>query len=374
MKLFLNIIRLLVGGLFIFSGAVKLNDPYGTAYKLEEYFHVFSTDFGSVFQAFIPYSLLLSIIICGLEVILGVALLINYKIRKSSAIALGLVIYFTFLTFYSFYFDKVKECGCFGTFIVLTAKQSFYKDLILLAFVGVIFIFRSRLNTALYPLSGNLVMVISTVLTFGFGYYTAAHLPVFDTLNFKVGADIPSLITPEERPVYKYVLEKEGKEFEFLQENYPSDPSYNFVRYILLNKDSTKLIPKITNYVIEGEDGDISKSTLIGKKLLITFPDPYSGFENCKDDCLLQLRNLITLAEKEGIQPMLVLKHMDASEVESLRHESQLSAPYYFADDVLLKMMVRSNPGIILLNEGKVKGKWHYNDIPEINKIKYLIK
>ena len=139
MRVFYFFLKYLVGSIFIFSGAIKINDPVGTQIKLEEYFSIFSTEFTSTFEIFVPYALVISVFLCTLEIIIGVALIINYRIRLISKILLSLIIFFTFLTFYSAYFNKVTDCGCFGDAIKLTPWQSFYKDLILLSFSIIIY-------------------------------------------------------------------------------------------------------------------------------------------------------------------------------------------------------------------------------------------
>lgn len=373
-KIINTISRIIVGCLFIFSGLVKLNDPFGTAFKLEEYFHVFSADFGSYFEILIPYSLFLSIAIVGLEVILGIAVLLNYRMKQTTWILLLLILFFTFLTFYSFYFDKVKECGCFGTLIVLTPKQSFYKDLILLVFILIIFFLGRNQASILNSFKGDLLMLIISFVTFYAGYHAANHLPYFDLLNFKVGNNIPQLMKAEEAPKYKFILSKGGKEFEFLQENYPTDTSYKFVRYELLNKDTTKLVPKIIGFNVDSDEGDKTNEILTGKRLLITIPDVEKAFKNCKGNCVEKLKILIGQSEKMGFSPVILTETGSADAMEAFRHELQLPVPYYFMDDVILKMMVRSNPGIMVLKDGTVIGKWHYNDIPDSDDLKMLQK
>ena len=127
--------RFFVGGLFIFSGLIKLNDPVGTEIKLEEYFEVFGQDFGSFFLVFKPFALEIGMILIVLEVVLGVAVLIYYHMEITTKVLLGLILFFTFLTFYSAYFDKVTDCGCFGDAIKFTPWESFIKDLVLLVFI-----------------------------------------------------------------------------------------------------------------------------------------------------------------------------------------------------------------------------------------------
>ncbi len=135
-----KVIRWFVGILFIFSGLVKLNDPMGTAIKMEEYFEVFASDISSVFHYLVPFAMSIGLFIIFLEIFLGVAVLINYHMKLTSWILLVLIIFFTFLTFYSAAFDKVTDCGCFGDAIPLTPWQSFTKDVVLLFCIIYIFI------------------------------------------------------------------------------------------------------------------------------------------------------------------------------------------------------------------------------------------
>jgi hypothetical protein len=135
--------RFFVGGLFIFSGLIKLNDPVGTEIKMHEYFEVFAADFGSFFNVFIPWSLEISMAMIILELMLGVAVLLWFRMDITTKVLLGLLTFFTFLTFYSAYFNKVTDCGCFGDAIKLTPWESFSKDVILMVFTLHLFWYRS---------------------------------------------------------------------------------------------------------------------------------------------------------------------------------------------------------------------------------------
>lgn len=375
MKWIVRISQFLVGALFIFSGAIKLNDPLGTAYKLEEYFHVFSADFGSFFELFIPYTVFLAVFICALEVILGVAILLNYRMKITMWITLLLIIFFTFLTFYSFYYDKVKECGCFGTVIVLTPKQSFYKDLVLLVLVVIVFIYKKHLKLNVPVLLGEIAMLLVTVASFYAGYHALEHLPFIDSLNFKVGNDLKKLTEPEERPEYMFVMSKGGKEYEFPQAKYPTDTNYKYVRHYLLNKDTTKLVPKVTNFEPSNEEGhNYKKEVLDGLDLIVVVADVQKAQKKCDGDCMKKITTLIKDVEKDNVKSVVFTKVANGSEFEEYRHENQLGVPYYFLDDTVLKMMIRSNPGILLLKNGVIVGKWHFNDTPSGDEVRKLIK
>ena len=133
--------RFLVGWLFIFSGFIKLNDPLGFSYKLQEYFEVFGVEWLS------SLSLFLAISICSLEVLLGLCLLLGSYIKCVMWGNLALIIFFTFLTFYSAYFNKVTDCGCFGDAIPLSPWESFTKDVILLILITILFVNQDKIKS-----------------------------------------------------------------------------------------------------------------------------------------------------------------------------------------------------------------------------------
>src|SRR5258708_26448963 len=155
--------RFFVGGLFIFSGLIKLNDPVGTQIKMEEYFEVFAEDFSSFFHHFVPWAMEIGMAMIVLEIALGVAILLYYRMTLTTWVLLSLMIFFTFLTFYSAYFDKVTDCGCFGDAIKLTPWESFWKDIILMVFVSHLVWYRKRFTHVLRTLEGHAV-VVATVL------------------------------------------------------------------------------------------------------------------------------------------------------------------------------------------------------------------
>ena len=374
MKIFTQVCRVLLGVLFIFSGSVKLNDPYGFAYMLNEYFEVFAADIHPFFHYLIPFSIYFSVIICVFEAVLGIAILLQYRMRTTMIIALLLTVFFTFLTFYSFYFDKVKECGCFGTVIKMSPLESFYKNIVTLVFVVFLFLRRNKVVPLLSREAGDNVIAISTIVFLGAGFYITQHLPLIDNLNYKVGNNIPKLMEPEEKPKYNWVLEKDGKEFEFTDSNYPSDTNYKYKRHVLVG-DSTKMVPQIVGLKIEGEEGDVTSKVFQGNKLLILIPYSSDAYENCNGDCMERINILVKNLDITKRAEVLVLtSHASATNFEEYRHDVQLAAPYYLVDETILKTMVRSNPGILLLQNGTVKGKWHYNDTPSAQEITELLK
>src|SRR5690606_25379885 len=193
-------IRVIVALLFIFSGLIKANDPIGFSYKLIEYFEVFNLHFLN------DFSVAIAIIICSLEIILGALLLLGFWSRQVTWGLLLLTIFFTFLTFYSAFFEVVTSCGCFGDAIPLTPWQSFLKDCVLLLLIGVLFYSKDKIKPLIEEdYTRSILTAAIIVISIGFGVYTYNYMPVIDFLPYKEGNHLPSLMTvPEGESLDEY--------------------------------------------------------------------------------------------------------------------------------------------------------------------------
>lgn len=366
MKIIDQFSRFFVGCLFIFSGLIKLNDPVGTEIKMEEYFEVFAADFGSFFNFFIPYALEIGMIIIVLEVVLGVAVLIQYKMAITAKVLLGLMVFFTFLTFYSAYFNKVTDCGCFGDAIKLTPWESFYKDIILMVFVLHLCWYQKKFTPLLRTREGHAVIISATLLSLFLGIYAVRHLPFIDFRPYKIGNNIPQQMKPQEQPDIEYIFEKDGKAVRS-KKLLSEAEGYKFKDSQLLNADKT--VAKIIDYSVTSVEGeDVTQETFEGTKLLFIFYNVN----------LASLKNIDKLRELikslDGKVDMLALTASSEVDFENFRHHYQLAIPYFFVDATVLKTIIRSNPGITLWNDGTVKGMWHHNDTPDAAEVLEKLK
>jgi uncharacterized membrane protein YphA (DoxX/SURF4 family) len=354
MKYLAQLARIVTGAIFIFSGAIKLNDPVGTQIKLEEYFDVFAQDFSFMagfWHALVPFALYLSILLCALEVILGAALLLQYRIKLTAKLLLALCIFFAFLTFYSAYFNKVTDCGCFGETIKLKPWTSFWKDIFLLVLLLIVLAKQSIFTN----LKTGWAMALITVLSIGGGIYAYRHLPFSDGLAYKVGDSIPANRKPSEPLKYKYIVTKDGKEYEF--EQYPTDTTYKYKEMILLNENAR---PKITDYAVWNSQGDATEETFVGKKLFFIVGD----IHKTNQDAMASFKALNESLKGSNVVVWILTSNAEADFVAFQQKHGISDVPYWFADTKVLKTIVRSNPGYWLLKDGIVKGKWHYNDTP----------
>lgn len=364
MKIVAQISRYLVGIIFIFSGLIKLNDPVGTQIKLEEYFEVFAQDMSFMsgfFHGMVPFALYIAVFLCVAEVVLGVALLVRYWPKATNFLLLLIIVFFSFLTFYSAYFNKVTDCGCFGDAIKLKPWTSFGKDIILLVLILIII----RYQKMIKPLPTAMIVAVATVGSIVLAFYAITHLPPLDMLPYKIGNSIPEKMKPSEPYRFEYVFEKDGKSYKFDQ--FPDDSTYIYKDMITLNEDAAK--PKITDYRIWNDTLDYTRESFVGKKLILIV----KNLKDINTAAFPPIKKLVDGLEGSDVKSV-VFTSAASDEIEGFLDSQQLDLPYFFADATVLKTISRSNPGLWLLKDGVVKGKWHYNDTPDANTVKKLVE
>jgi hypothetical protein len=213
---------------------------------------------------------------------------------------------------------------------------------------------------------GAMYVTFALAVAVGIGVYALGHLPYFDFLPYKVGNDIGKLMQPSAPLRYKYVMERNGQSQEFLE--YPTDTTWQFKQMVALNPEDG---PKIIDFRVWGPNQeDLTKEVLQGNKLLLII----QGTEKADRDRFQQINRTLMGADssKKNITPMIITSS-SPQEFDVFRHEVNLSGKYYFADATVLKSMIRSNPGFILLQNGVVKDKFHYHDIPDREKLEELL-
>lgn len=354
-------IRLIVGGLFIFSGLIKVNDPVGTAIKLEEYFDVFSNDIASFFYLFKEIALPLAVVLVVAEVVLGIMLILGVKLRFTVWSLSILIVFFTFLTFYSAYFNKVTDCGCFGDAIKLTPWESFIKDIILLILIGVLFVFRKDLSNS-DKAWAQWTVRISLVLSVALAITAIRNLPFIDFRAYKEGVDITKAMQPSEQLQYNYVMKKDGEEFIFDQ--YPSDESYEFVEMKLVNEEA---LPKISDFSVWNADGEYTETLLAGKKALVLV----TNMSKLNISKLDKIDEMIAGIKETDITPVLVAASSE-DEIEWLISSRGWEIEGFQGDATVIKTIMRSNPGIMLLDDGVVLKKYHFRNTPSSTEVKEL--
>ena len=364
MKTITNITRILTGLLFIFSGFIKANDAVGFAYKLVEYFEVFDTHF------LIPIALPLAIFICVFEIILGFTLLLGARIKLTLWLLLAMIVFFTFLTFYSAYYQKVLSCGCFGDAIPLTPWQSFTKDLILLFFIILLFIGKQYIKPIFGNKFENALLVMITIASAAFPIYTYSYLPIIDFRPYAIGKNIPEQTKGIPDEIKFYYLLKDKKTGETTEvDKWPINWEQQY-DYVSNRTEVTKkgVEPKIKDFSISNLEGSDYTEDIIGNpnyNFLLICHD----LQKTEQDIFGKINDFSTLCKQDSIA-FITLTASTKETIEKFKLETKTNIDFYNTDGTVLKTMIRSNPGLMLLKAGTVIGMWHYNSFPSYSDLK----
>ncbi len=496
MKYFYNILRILTGALFIFSGAVKLNDPSGFSIKLDEYFDVFAEDVSTVqdsirftvqdgdnnlktstytlytfddvknitatysgdsvqgfsvkwqygnemhlevesnldsnpiiqtaeitvlteegdkeliklsfevdstkskkwtvpvkkyvkkqssmnrfFKACKDYSLYFSVAFCALEVILGFALILGWQINWVLGITAMLIGFFTFLTFYSAYFNKVTDCGCFGDFLKLKPWDSFKKDVVLSIIILILILFKRKSICIIKENLADSLMILFSSLTLFFGIYCYQYLPVWDFLPYKVGNDIQYImenIPKGERASdsieIKFVMQKGSDSIKVDIKGYSKavKDGYNFVR------QDRKLIAEgykspIHDFAIydQESDSDLKDEMLNNEGYQLMYIAP---FLNTMDTGNLSDMVKLFQFSKHKKWTFYALSSSSLEPAKQFQENHRLPFKFYAADQKMLMTMARYNPTLYMFKGSTVIEKWSGNNLPNAEELDAIQK
>lgn len=367
MRIITQIARILVGCLFIFSGFIKANDTVGFSYKLVEYFEVFGTHF------MVPLATFFAMFICIFEIVVGFMLLMGARIKLTLWLLFLMIIFFTFLTFYSAYYNKVTSCGCFGDFLPLTPWQSFYKDLALLLLIIILFFGRKNITPIFNTKLENFLLVIVVIASTSFPLYTYNYLPVFDFRAYKIGTDLYASIHPQ--VTYFYLLKNkatgEQKEFQTWPPNWDKEWDFLSSRTEPLDKN----IKPIIGFSMQNEYHEDYTDEFLQKEgykfLLVEY-----NLDKAATSVQGKINDFAIMCKTENIE-FAALTSSDSATVAVFKTQHNINYKFYInADDVPLKTMIRSNPGLVLLKKSTVINMWHYHSFPAFSDVKneYLSK
>lgn len=355
--------RIFVGLVFIFSGFVKGVDPLGTMYRIEDYFIAYGTEWA------IPFALFLSVFLCTLEFTLGVVMVLNVRVKQFSWILFLMMIFFTLLTFYDALYNPVPDCGCFGDAITLSNWGTFYKNIVLMFFTSVIFFRRKKMFGKFPPRTGTMIVVFVFIAFGWFSVYNYNHLPVIDFREWKVGNDMAPESEDEVKVYVKYKNLKTGEEEEFLSPNYPWNDSVWMSEWEFVDQriDDNGLFDRFELKIEDLNGGDFTKDFIENPDYQFVVVSYDLNVTN--ENSFAKIDQLFQRTEVDGYS-LIVLTSEIPKNVEVFREKVNARYEFYYADDIVLKTMVRANPGLILLKDGIVFGKWHYNDLPEYTELK----
>jgi hypothetical protein len=277
-----------------------------------------------------------------------------------------MILFFTFLTFYSAYFDKVKDCGCFGDALKLSPWESFFKDLILLILIVVIFIFKDFIKPFFNTSITNLVAILSLITSIFFGFYVLRHLPLIDFRAYKIGDNIiTNMSIPPNAPKavqeFKWKFKVNGSEEVFITNGSYPDVNGDYIGV------ETRIIeegfqPPILDFSIESYNENFTETYLAKDKLLIIVSYDLNTANN---DGLKKLKEFTDDAITKGYT-VIGLSASGMIDKNRIKSNYGFNFEFFLCDEKVLKTIVRSNPGILHLNKGTVIQKAHWNDIEDI--------
>jgi len=352
MQNFLNILRWTVGLLFIFSGLIKANDPLGLSYKMQEFFDVWGIQFLN------DYTLAFALIMNTLEIVAGIALLIQFPYKQTLWLLLGLIVFFSFLTGYALFSGKIKTCGCFGDCIPLTPKTSFIKDIVLLVSIVILLINHKKAKSTIHKYLGIFVLVLATT-SVGYGqYYVLEHLPFIDCLPYKAGNNIVDEMKEPKGAIKDSVsiqmeFEKDGKAYFFdanhFPENFDSTYVYKNRKEVVMNKGNG-LVPAIIDFEISTVNGEDTTQALFATEI------PYVLVLAGKIEADVPWENLVSSLHKK-YKLVYVVTSDKAGAQQFLSKENIL-----IGDITMLKTAARVWPSILVMNGSTIMQKTSYID------------
>ena len=360
-----NLCRFVVALTFIFSGYVKAIDPLGTQYKLQDYLEVIGL------SAYVPDSLTLaaSVALGGLEFCLGVLLLFAIRRRLVTRLLLLFMAVMTPVTLWLAIDNPIKDCGCFGDAVVLTNWETFYKNVVLLA--ATVLLYRRPLMMPRFISRSNQWIVTTYTVLFilvssSMSLYT---LPPFDFRPYHIGADIrKGMEIPEGAPQPQFettfIMEKDGQRKEFTLDNYP-DSTWTFIDSKTV-QTAEGYVPPIHDFSIQTMDGgeDITDSVIGRKGYVFLLVAPH--LEYASDSNFGEIDAIYEYSVDHGY-PFYALTASMQDAVAHWRDITGAEYNFYNTDDITLKTIIRSNPGLLLLKDGVVIGKWSHNDLPKLD-------
>ncbi len=363
MNIFSLVVRILVSITFIFSGFVKLVDPLGSTYKFEEYFgaDVLNLEFLS------PFALQFSILLILAELMLGVTLLLGYKQKLTVWSLLGLTLVFLFLTWYSAYFDKVTDCGCFGDAITLTPWETFYKNIVLLVLI-VFLIWRVYdIQPILSETFVKRVSIFSLLVFVFIILHVLRHLPLIDFRAYAIGKNIPEgMLIPENAPkaIFEdtWIYNVDGEDRTFTTEEKP----WNIEGSTFIDRKTKTIeegyVPPIHDFTMERDGEDLTEQLMKEERLVLIV---MYNLQKTKPKGLEKIKEMSDMALQNGYT-VYCFSASTEEEYLKIKKDYNLQFDLLFCDETTLKTIIRSNPGIIILDKGTITGKWSWVDADEV--------
>ena len=357
-----NVCRLLLAVTFIFSGFVKANDPLGTVYKLEDYVHAMA-------WFTLPDTFLLgcAVLLALFEFILGVYLLFGMKRKITSAIALAFMVVMTLLTVYIAIANPVEDCGCFGDVLILSNGATLAKNIVLLGAAVLVSRYYLLQKNFLSSTVKWFIAFVSLCLIISYAIYCIICLPVLDFRPYKVGTNMREAVTSGQQKFdVKIVYEKDGQTMELGVEEEDPDSTWTYVE-TRRTPIETQHLATADFYVADADGEDMTEDILLadGYTLLLIIPDLMNADEGCVD----KVNEVYDYALAKG-WGFYCLTSSEEQQAQTYWNEhTGAEYPYHFAEERMLKTVVRGQPGLVLLQDGVITKKWGNYNLPDAEEL-----
>jgi len=362
MKVIYNFSRYLVGIVFIFSGFVKGIDPFGSTYKFIDYFNAFGLEFLE------PTAFTFAIVLSSIEFTLGFSLIFSTKKNLTAWAVLLFMSFFTILTLILAIFNPVTDCGCFGDAIIMTNWQTFWKNIVLLIFTRILFIYRNDFKSSWTNIKQWSVVSIPAIFIILVSVYCYRHLPLIDFMPYKIGTYIPEkMAIPDDAPsaVYKtsLIYTKDGKNIEVDLSNLP-DSTWQWVetKQELIQEG---YVPPIHDFVIQSMTGDDITDIVLNENKFTILLVAYN-LKNTKLSDIDKINALAEYCDSSNNCNFICLTSSLQNEIDEFTLKTNAKYPFFNTDEITLKTMIRANPGLVILKRGWIIDKWNALDTPDL--------
>lgn len=363
-RIAVNLARLVLGPVFIFSGYVKAIDPLGTQYKMTDYLESLHL------AAYVPswLTLVAAVLLAALEFCMGIFMLFAIRRRLTSKVMVAFMSLMTLITVWIFLANPVKDCGCFGDALHLTNAQTLAKNGVLLALA--LLVMRWPLEQYRFISRSNQWIAINFTILFILltSLYCLYRLPIFDFRPYHVGANIPAgMAIPKGAPQPQFettfILEKNGVRKEFDLDHYP-DSTWTFIDSKTV-QTAQGYVPPIHDFSIQTTAGeDITHQVLSHPGYTFLLISPH--LEQADDSNFGAIDQIYQYAQRQDV-PFICLT---ASTEKGMKHWQDITGaeyPFGLTDETTLKTIIRSNPGLLLIKDGTIVRKWSHNDLPKVD-------
>ena len=355
----LTVCRLLVGALFIFSSFTKGVDPLGTKYKMLDYLAVYGMTWLN------DFALALAMLMILAEFIVGICLITKIFPRLAVLGATLLMLFFTTTTLFDALYDLVPDCGCFGTAIKMSNWQTFYKNLVIDAVLIPLIFNNKLLKSKLSNLTQFIIGCLYAVAFLGFELYNYRHLPMVDFMNWKVGKQLTTETAEESKIYLTYRNKATGETKEYLSPNYPWNDSVWMSQWEFVDQRVEGGSNFLGFSALDEDGNDVTENILTTENLLMFTSHDLTKVTEKEWE---KIREITEAAEKHEFTVVWTVAD-EPEYVEQLREKYDFLYEVYFADELEIKPIVRSNPGLIWLDNGLVKDKWSAVDFSKVMRV-----